>query len=243
LRSARGPASKAFTLWLRRLPKPVGVFACNDVVGAELLDFAGGLGIAVPEQMAVVSVDNDDLFCDLCWPPLTSIIPDPVRAGYEAASLLERLMAGQRVPDEPIFISPLGIATRQSTDVLAVDDPDIALAMKFIRDYACDGIDVRDLLRHVPLSRRVLEKRFRDLLGRSPHEEILNVKLARAKQFLLETDLNLAAIAERTGFRHMEYLCVAFKRATGKTPGAFRRGEQRPPLQDGPRSEGDRRRT
>jgi LacI family transcriptional regulator len=209
--------------WIRRLAKPVGVFACYDIKAQELLDACRGIRVAVPEELAVISVDNDELFCDLCFPPLTSIVPDSQRAGYEAARLLETLMARKSVPQTTIRVPPLGIMTRQSTDVLAIDDRDIAQALRFVREHACDGISVADVLREIPISRRVFEKRFRQLLGRTPHQEILNMKIARSIKFLTETDLSLATIAERTGFRYPEYLCVAFKRATGRTPGEFRR--------------------
>jgi LacI family transcriptional regulator len=120
------------------------------------------------------------------------------------------------------LIAPLGVAARQSTDVLAVDDRNIARALQFIREHACAGINVADVLKAVPLSRRVLEQRFQRMLGHTPREEILHVRLNRVKQLLVETDLPLYLIAERTGFEHVEYLSVVFKRETGATPSAFR---------------------
>ena len=211
--------------WIDELPKPVGIMACYDIKAQQILDVCEDLGVPVPDEVAVIGVDNDELLCNLSSPPLSSVIPDPGRAGFEAALLLERLMAGEPTPDTPILISPRGIATRQSTDVLAIKDRDVAGAVRFIRERACHGISVHDVLRHVPLSRRVFEKRFRDCLGRTPHQEILRVKIARVEELLLETDLSLAAIADRTGFSHAEYLCVAFKRVTGQTPGQFRDGD------------------
>jgi LacI family transcriptional regulator len=220
----QGPAAEreALAAWVTTLPKPVGVMACYDGKAQQLLDACRDAGVTVPDEVAVLGVDNDEFLCDLSFPPLTSIVPDAGRAGYEAARLLELLMAGKPVPSEPVLIPPLGIATRQSTDALAIEDRDVARAVRFIRDHACDGITVRDLLRQVPLSRRVLEKRFLDRLGRTPHQEILRQKIARAERLLAETDLSLAAVADRTGFRHAEYLSVAFKRATGRTPGRYR---------------------
>ena len=123
---------------------------------------------------------------------------------------------GERVAlEEPHLIPPVGIATRQSSDILAVSDPKIAAALRHIREHACEGIRVSDVLRHCPMARRALEGRFRKLIGRTPHEEILRVRLNRARELLSSTDLSLAAIAERTGFVHSEYLSVAFKRETG----------------------------
>ena len=208
--------------WLQALPKPVGIMACYDIRGQQVLDACRSAGLAVPAEVAVIGVDNDALLCELASPPLSSVIPNAHRTGYEAAALLDRLMAGKRVAAKPHLIAPLGVAARQSTDVLAVDDREIARAVQFIREHACAGINVSDLLRAVPLSRRVLEQRFQRLLGRTPREEILHVRLNRVQQLLSETDLPLYLIAERTGFEHVEYLSVVFKRETGRTTSEFR---------------------
>lgn len=208
--------------WLEALPKPVGIMACYDIRGQQVLDACRSSGLAVPGDVAVIGVDNDELLCDLASPPLSSVVPNTRRAGYEAAALLDRLMGGKRVPATPHLIAPLGVAARQSTDVLAIDDRDIARAVQFIREHACEGIGVGDILRAVPLSRRVLEQRFQKLLGRTPREEILEVRLARVKRLLVETELPLYLIAERTGFEHVEYLSVVFKRETRRTPSQWR---------------------
>ena len=210
--------------WLRELPKPVGLMACYDIRGQQVLDACRSAGLAVPDEVAVIGVDNDTLLCELASPPLSSVIPNAHGAGYAAAALLDRLMAGKRVAATAHLIAPLGLAERQSTDVLAVDDREVARAVRFIREHAREGINVGDVLRTVPLSRRVLEQRFQRLLGHTPREEILHVRLNRVKQLLAETDLPLYLVAERTGFEHVEYLSVLFKRETGKTPSAFRAG-------------------
>jgi LacI family transcriptional regulator len=208
--------------WLRDLPKPIGIMASYDIRGQQVLDACRSAGLAVPAEVAVIGVDNDELLCDLASPPLSSVIPNAHRAGYEAAALLDRMMRGKKVLPVARLIAPLGVAARQSTDVLAVDDREVAHAVQFIREHACEGIKVRDVLLAVPLSRRVLEQRFQRLLGRTPREEILHVRLGRVKQLLGETDLPLYLVAERTGFEHVEYLSVVFKRETGATPSAFR---------------------
>ena len=208
--------------WIKRLPKPVGIMACYDRRGQQVLDACRNAGLAVPDEVAVVGVDNDELLCELAAPPLSSVIPNTHRTGYEAAALLDRMMGGKKVPPKAHLIAPLGVAARQSTDVLAIDDREVAGAVRFIREHACEGINVADLLRQVPLSRRVLEQRFQRSLGRTPHEEILHVRLNRVQRLLAETDLPLYQIAERTGFEHVEYLSVAFKREVGKTPRQFR---------------------
>ena len=214
--------SSALMGWLRTLPKPVGIMACYDRRGQQVLDACRNAALAVPDEVAVVGVDNDELLCELAAPPLSSVIPNTLRTGYEAAALLDKLMAGKRVPATAHLISPIGVASRQSTDVLAIDDREVASAVRFIREHACEGINVADLMGAVALSRRVLEQRFQRLLGRTPHEEILHVKLSRVQRLLAETDLPLYQIAERAGFEHVEYLSVAFKRELGKTPRQFR---------------------
>ena len=212
--------------WLQQLPKPIGIMACYDIKAREVLDACRVLDIAVPEQVAVIGTDNDELLCNLSDPPLSSVIPNSKRAGYEAASLLDRMMQGHRVTNDALLIEPLGIQTRQSTDTLAIDDPDVARALRFIRRNATLGINVSDLIKEVPLSRRVLESRFQKRLGRTPHQEIVRQRLLKVKQLLSETTLGLSAIADRTGFDHPEYLSVAFKKHEGSTPSAYRRSHQ-----------------
>lgn len=212
--------------WILQLPKPVGIMACYDIKAQQLLDVCRTINVSVPEEVAIIGVDNDEILCNLSEPPLSSVIPNTRLTGYEAAALLDRMIAGQTASSEAYLIKPLGIETRQSTDIQAIDDKFISDAVRFIRQHACDGINVQNVLKHVPLSRRVLESRFQKFIGRSPHEEIMRIRLDRVKQLLEETDLSLIEIAERTGFRHPEYLNVAFKKQTGTTPGSFRRKQK-----------------
>jgi LacI family transcriptional regulator len=213
---------QAIARWLRRLPLPTAVLACYDVRGQQVLEACQLAGLAVPEEVAVLGVHNDELLCDLSDPPLSSVIPNARRAGYEAAALLARLMAGEPLPPTVTLIAPLGVATRQSTDVVAVPDARLSAAVRFIRAHAGEAIDVGDVLRHVPMSRTLLERKFKRWLGHTPHEHILRTRLGRVKELLVSTDLPIGAIAERTGFAHSEYLSVAFRRLTGQPPGAFR---------------------
>jgi LacI family transcriptional regulator len=211
----------AIEAWLIRLPRPVGVFACYDIRGQQVLDACRNAGLAVPDEVAVLGVDNDELLCELASPHLSSVIPDTHRTGYEAAALLARMMKGERLALE-VRIAPIGVHRRQSTDVLATDDPQVVHAVQFIREHACEPINVNDVLRAVPLSRKVLETRFKTILNHTLHDEIIRVRIDRAKQLLANTDLALADIASRTGFEHAEYLSVAFKRETGLTPAVYR---------------------
>ena len=145
--------------WVDSLPKPVGLMACNDLRAHQVLMVCSERNIAVPDEVAVIGVDNDELICELCHPPLSSIEQNPERAGYEAAALLDRLLDGKTPPVAPIVIEPLGVVHRQSTDVVAVGDADVAAAIRFIRTHACDGIRVGDSLAHVHTSRSTLDRR------------------------------------------------------------------------------------
>jgi LacI family transcriptional regulator len=196
--------------------------AAYDYRGQQVLDACLRLAIAVPDEVAVIGVDNDELLCELSHPPMSSVIPNTHRTGYEAADLLDRMMNGHRAPSETYLIAPLGITTRQSTDVLAIEDRNVARAVAYIRSHACKRIAVDDVLRAVPQARRLLERRFKKLLGRTPHEEILRVQLDRVKALLAQTDLPLSEIAERCGFTHVEYLSVVFRKKAGLPPSQYR---------------------
>ncbi len=209
--------------WLDGLPKPIGIFACYDIRAQQILDVCREAAISVPDEVAVLGVDNDELLCNLCFPPLSSIAPDAHRTGREAARLLDELMNGRSVDQERHLIDPLGVATRQSTDVLAIEDEDIVTAVRYIRDHACEGIKVTDVVKQVPLTRRALETRFQALFGRTPHEEIIRLRVQQIQTLLIETELPLHKIARMTGFEHEEYMSVVFRRATGSPPGTFRR--------------------
>jgi LacI family transcriptional regulator len=212
--------------WVKQLPKPVGILACYDIRGQQVLEACRRLGVQVPDEVAVIGIHNDEMLCDLCDPPLSSVIPNARRTGYEAAAMLARMMKGEKLSPQVVLLEPLGIATRQSTDVIALDDPRIAQAVRYIRERANTRLTVDDILRVVPMSRSVFERRFKRSLNRTPHEHILAVRITRVKSLLATTDLTLSAIAERTGFEHAEYMSVAFKRASGVSPGAYRSRRQ-----------------
>jgi LacI family transcriptional regulator len=212
--------------WLKSLPRPVGIMACNDVRGIDVLNACQTHDLKVPDEVGVVGVDDDALLCEICSPPLSSVVPNIERIGYEAAALLDRLMQGERAECEEQFIAPLGVTDRQSTDVLSVGDPALGTAVRFIRENACHGITVADVLDQVIISRSTLERSFRSTFGRSPQAEIRAVQLARARQLLAETDHPVHRIAELVGFQHVEYFNVVFKREIGQTPGHYRRRVQ-----------------
>jgi len=213
---------EAIRKWLRSLPKPVGIFACYDACGQQLLEICRYYDFMVPEDIAIVGVDNDELLCELATPSMSSVVPNSAEAGAYAAELLDRMMNGETVPERKFAIEPKGVHKRVSTDVLTVADPHVAQAVDFIRKNGHRNIRVEDLLEIVPLSRRVLESRFRRALDRTPHEEILRVRTNRVRELLLETEMSLSEISEEVGIEHQEYLSVFFKKATGMTPKEYR---------------------
>lgn len=227
----------AIRRWLDGLPKPVGIFVCYDACGQQLLEICRYYNFVVPEDIAVVGVDNDELLCELSTPSMSSVIPNTVATGRCAAELLDRMMDGEVVPERKFAMAPLGVRKRVSTDVLTVEDPYVAQAVAFIRKNEHRNIRVEDLLGIVPLSRRVLESRFRRALNRTPHEEILRVRTNRVRE-LLQTEMSLFEISEEMDIPHPEYLSVFFKKATGMTPKEYRnrmRGPLRPPRAKPPR--------
>jgi LacI family transcriptional regulator len=208
--------------WIQELPKPVGLMACNDMRGQEVLNACRAVDVAVPDEVAVIGVDNEEELCELSDPPLSSVVPNTQRIGYDGAALLDRMMQGQKLAPQRFLVEPAGIITRRSTEVLAIEDRQIAAAARFIREHACEGIDVGDVIKVAAMSRSTLERRYAKLIGHSPKSDILRARLNRAKQLLTETDFPLALIAEKIGLEHTEYLGRIFKKKIGLTPARFR---------------------
>jgi LacI family transcriptional regulator len=212
--------------WIQRLPKPAGVMACSDPRAQRVLEACRRIGVTVPDDVAVVGTGNDETTCELCDPPLSSIVARHSQIGYEAAAILEHLMRGGNRPQRHLRLEPLGVATRRSTDVVAVDDAETAAALRFIRERACEGIGVRDVIEHCLLSRTELNRRFRRFLDRTVHDQILRERVARAQLLLATTSLSIARIATQAGFTGQEYLGVIFRTKLGITPGEYRRRSQ-----------------
>ena len=210
------------TQWITDLPKPVGIMACNDVTGQRVLEACRQACVMVPEQAAVIGVDNDEAFCRIADPMLSSIVPGHDRVGFHGAELLDQLMCGKRPPHEPLVVGLPRVIVRQSTDIQMVSDNDVAMALRFIREQACSGISVREVAAHVALSYSTLNRRFHSFLSRSIHDEITRIRLKRVRELLSTTQLTVPQIAQLTGFKHSEYLGAIFKSKTGITPGQFR---------------------
>jgi LacI family transcriptional regulator len=208
--------------WLQKLPKPAGIFACYDACAQQLLEICRYYGILVPEDVAVVGVDDDELLCELSSPPLSSVILNSRRTGYVAASLLHQMMNGIPVDRRKYAIASLGVRKRVSTDILAVEDALVAQAIAFIRDNSQHNLTVDDVVHSVPLSRRALETRFKNAVNRTPHQEITRVRANAIRELLYVSDMTLSELAEILSFEHPEYLSVFFKKETGMTPKQYR---------------------
>ncbi len=209
--------------WLASLPRPIAILAVDAHHARQLAEICHFAGIRIPDEVAILAGDTDELLCEVSTPPLSSISVACERLGHEAAAMLHRMMSGNGPVKEPVLIAPHGVISRQSTDVLAIDDPAVVRALRYIRTHAHHGIVVEDILREVPISRRSLEIQFRSYLGRSPAEEIRRVRLERGKQLLGRRELSITEIALACGFSNATRFGVAFRKSFGTTPRAFRK--------------------
>jgi LacI family transcriptional regulator len=214
---------KTLTAWVDSLPKPIGIMTCNDVRGLQVLETCTLGKIPVPDEVAVVGADDDQLLCELSSPSLSSVALNLEQGGYQAAALLDKLMSSRNAKPQRIEVEPLWVVSRQSTDIVAVEDQEVAAALRFIRQNADKPIGVNDIVAKVALSRRALEIRFEHALGRSIRSEVQRVRLARTKQLLLETDMSAAKIGDVVGFSSLSYLSKVFHRETGQTLAQYRR--------------------
>jgi LacI family transcriptional regulator len=212
------------TAWLDSLPKPVGVLACNDKRGRQVIEACAVGGMHVPNDVAVVGIDEDRLLSEFSNPPLSSVALDAEQGGYRAAELLDGMMSGQtKRQRQLILVDALWVVARPSTDVIAVEDRDVANAVMYIRDNARRPIGVQDVVKHSAVSRRALEIRFHRSLGRSIREEIERVRLNWVKQLLVETDLPIGKVAYEAGFSSLSYMGKVFHSTVGNTLAAYRR--------------------
>lgn len=208
---------------LQQMPKPVAVLFSHDTIGRIAADYITAAGLSVPEDVAILGIDNDELQCEIARPPMSSVAIPYFDIGHEAAALLDRILHGQAPPTEPILIAPLGVISRQSTDIVAFEEPRLAEALRYIRTNACNPCSVEDVLDHCRVSRRWLESQFQAQFARSPHQEITRVRIEQAKQLLRDRRLTLRAVAEKAGYKHLQNFVSIFRRTTGQTPAAYRR--------------------
>jgi LacI family transcriptional regulator len=212
-------------IWLSKLPRPLGVMAANDNRGRQVLEACRTCGLKVPDEIAVIGVDNDELLCRLSTPPLSSVEQGAWKLGYAAAGLLDQIMDGRKPMQRKVVIDPTGIVTRRSTDVLAIDDLKVRQAMTFIREHACVGIKVTHVVAAVSISRSGLETRFASVLGRTIGSAIRRSQLESARRLILETEMPLKQVAAASGFKSVQHMTSVFTGTIGQTPGKYRRAE------------------
>ncbi|MEX0321915.1 MAG: XylR family transcriptional regulator [Puniceicoccaceae bacterium] len=215
------------TEWLSGLPKPLALMVGSDQFGPMVMKACQRLDLPVPDMVSVVGVDNDMPFCELCRPRLSSVEPDHTRVGYEAARLLDRILKGEDGTTRQIETPPLTLHARPSSDSTALEDPSLVKAIQCIREKACLGISVDEVAEKAGLSRSVLQRRFKDQLGRTVGDAILAIKMRRARDLLTFTDLPLIDVAERSGFNYQEYLSTVFKKHLDTTPAQYRADTKR----------------
>ena len=209
--------------WLRKAPKPMGVFAANDFVAENVLSCAEREKIDVPHELAVIGVDNNPDICERTKPTLTSILLDNERAGYLAAELLDQKMRHPRRKVASGFFGPVCVYHRQSTFLYSRNDDRVAVALKLIRRNACDGLKAKDVILEMGCSRRLAELRFREVTGRSILEEILSVRIERAKYLLEHSEKSIAEVAKSCGYGSANALRKVFAAETGKNPLVWRK--------------------
>lgn len=208
--------------WIRSLKRPTGVLAWGPEWGRKVTDACRLEGIRVPDEVGVITTEDDELMCEISHPTLSAVDERPRLMGYEAAALLDQMMAGQQPPKNPVLIPPQRVITRHSTHLVAIEDPDVNAAARFIRDRYIEPIDVRRLLKVVAISRRILEQKFKLALGRSPAAEIRRVRLLRATELLATTDWPVWQVAKASGFAHVEGMNRVFQRELQLTPTRYR---------------------
>jgi LacI family transcriptional regulator len=214
--------------WLRSLPRPVGIMACNDIRGRQVIEAALAAGLKIPDDVAVVGVDDDRLLCDMANPPLSSVVLNLEHAGYRAAEHLDGLMSGRTKQPQQIFVEALWVTARRSTDIVAVEDRHVAAALRFIRDHFRQPIAIEDVVGEAAVSRRSLEIHFQRSLGRSIREEIQRARLAWSKKLLLETSLSAEKIAQVSGFSSLSYMSSVFRRELDLAPVQYRQQSRTP---------------
>jgi LacI family transcriptional regulator len=209
--------------WLKSLPKPTGLMACNDDCGRQVIEACKLANLAVPDAVGVLGADNDEVVCGLSEPPMSSVVINFERAGYEAAQVMFRLLRGKRQKPLKIIVPATHVVARRSTDILAVSDPHVTRALRFIRDHSSENMRVLDISRSAALSRRALEIKFRQELGCSIHEYIRRVRTDQIVKLLIETELPVGRIAESLGFSDVQHFARYFRAVKQMSPLAYRR--------------------
>ncbi|MGA3066918.1 MAG: substrate-binding domain-containing protein [Tepidisphaeraceae bacterium] len=212
----------ALTQFITDLPKPCAILAADDSLARQVLDACNAAAIRIPRDAAILGIGDDPIVCGLSFPRLSSVSLPAERVGFEAAGLLEKMLAGKRRGVQSALLPVSSVIGRGSTDIVSIDDPQVAAAVRFILAHAGEWIGVRELLLSLPLQRRSLERKFRAVLGRSPLEEIRRVRLEIARELLSTTDLAMPLVARRSGFSEAKQLSTVFRAEIGVTPTQYR---------------------
>ena len=212
----------SFIKWLKRLPKPVGIMIPNDDTGQYVFEACKRAGVHVPEEAAIIGVGNDEMVCELSLPPLSSVDFNYTQAGYKIAEKLDQMMAEENPPIEDIELHVIGVVNRKSTDILAIEDREVAEAVRFIQEHTREGINVSDVCTGLAISRRVLEKRFRKVLKRSILDEIRRVRVGQITRMLLETNMSITQIALSLGYPTDKHIGRYFKKIKGLSLQTYR---------------------
>lgn len=226
-------AIRSLGTWLESLPKPTGVFVFFDGWARWVLDACVIQHLQVPQQVSVLGVDNDRWLCELSQPRLSSIDPNVMTAGYTAADILDRLMKGDTACPKLTFIDPSKVEERDSSNYLGFDDPEVAFAMRYIKEHACDPISPTDVLKVTGMSNSTAYRKFIKSIGRSIHSEIQRIQMDRVKELLTSTNLNVTSVAQQAGFENIRYLTKVFRDATDLTPTEYRRIHSTPDVGNG----------
>jgi LacI family transcriptional regulator len=208
--------------WIDRLPKPLGIMVCHDYRAHDVLWTCKMLGLRIPDDVAVVSVGNDNVECNITSPPLSSVVLPARQIGYTAAEILDGMMRQRKKPAQPILLPPGDIALRRSSDITAVEDQDVAEVMRFISAHSGEHFAVKDILGALPISRRGLERRFFKHMGVTLRNAIIRAHVDRAKNLLAETDLKMPIVAQKSGFTQHQVFSQLFKKLTGVNPSQYR---------------------
>ena len=224
-----GARRKSWTLeqqsiakWLKSLDRPTAILACNDDRGQHILVGCKLAKLRVPDDISVLGVDNDKFVCGLSYPPLSSIALSSEKAGYESAELLDKLMRRKHVPDTTVMVHPTHVVTRQSTDILAIEDVQLAEAINFIHKHSDTTISVEDVADSLAVSRRSIERKFRKALNHSVSDEIRRTRAGHIIKMLLGTDLTITQIGLALGYNDLTHIARYFREETGMTPLAYR---------------------
>lgn len=220
--SSRDARLNLIARWIRWLPKPVGIMSCNDLCGKFIVDSCRGNSIAVPQEVAVLGVDNDDILCDLTYPPLSSIELNTERGGFDAAALLDKIIKGVEVDTKTIVIEPVGVRERQSTDIVAFDDRIVSDVLSFIKNNAQRPLQVVDILNEFNISRRSLYIKFNNSVGTGVYEQIRKIRVEKICKMLVETNKSVKEIAFEFGFHSVDHIARFFRKEKGITPTQYR---------------------